>query len=80
MLWKKIRYDCIKLSFCEKKPDCNLVTMIISSKANVLRWSDMEGSHRVKNIVASTPIAGKSDDEVHNTWIDLFQFKPQYGD
>jgi hypothetical protein len=37
----------------------------------------MEGSHRVINIVASTPIAGKSDDAERGVWIDIFQFKPE---
>lgn len=62
MLFKKYWYDFIKFSFREKKPDCNLVAAVNRNEANVLPWRDMEGGYRVINILASAPIAGKSDD------------------
>ena len=77
MVWKKFWYNCIKLGFREKKPDCNPVAVISSNKANALLWRDMEGSPRVIDIVASAPIAGKSDDAEHDVWIDVFQLKPE---
>jgi hypothetical protein len=77
MVLKKHWYDFIKLGFREKKPDCNLVAVISSNEANALLWRDMEGSHRVINVVASAPIAGKSDDVACGAWIDIFQFEPE---
>jgi hypothetical protein len=77
MVWKKLWYDFIELGFREKKPDCNLVTVISGNKANVLLWRDMEGRHRVINIRASASIAGKSNDAAFDVWVYTFQFKPE---
>jgi hypothetical protein len=77
MVLKKFWYNFIKLGFSEKKPDCNLVAVISSNEANVLLWRDMEGSHRVINVVASAPITGKSYDVACGVWIDIFQFEPE---
>lgn len=75
---KQLSNELFKLRFREKKPYSNSVAVIKGKEADVLTWRNMNASHRIVNIAASTPIAGKGDHTKLRLRFDgLYQFEPE---